>query len=99
MQKLTGTWRGDGDGMTYHFTQIENDLYMYGNNSSCHNVGFGTIDEDSATVILQWADTPDSAGFGHHGICYLDASQEGTITKKAGDAHYAIGNFTRVEGE
>lgn len=99
MQDLTGKWSCT-DGMTYYFTQVGNLLYTAGNNNSAggsKNVGFGTINIDTQEVIFQWADTPDSDGFGHKGVLFMDASVPGKLTKKAGSASFGIGNFTKIQ--
>jgi hypothetical protein len=97
MQNLNGTkWQCNGDGMTYNFTQLGNNLFVAGVGNNCYNVGFGTINPDNATIILQWADTPNSAGMGNHGICFLDASQNNVITKTNGSPSFGIGNFTKI---
>lgn len=98
MQDLTGTWSCQ-DGLTYYFTQVGNTLFIAGNNNSVggfKNVGFGIINSNTQSVILQWADTPNSNGFGNNGILYMDASVNNQLTKKAGDARYGIGDFTRI---
>jgi len=101
MQELNGTtWFCGGDQMTYHFTRIENTLYSMGANSSntVFNVGVGTIHPEDSTIIFQWADTPNSKGFGNHGICFFDASQKDIITKKAGSPGFGIGtDFKRTK--
>ena len=96
MQELTGKWHSAGDGMIYQIAQYGNNIYLYGSGNGCTNVGFGTLDPQEKSIIFQWADTPDSKGFGSHGICYLDASQPGLIIKKAGCPQYSIGNFRKI---
>ena len=96
MQNLNGKWHCNGDGMDYYFTQIENTLYSMGIGNGCYNVGIGTINPDDATIIFQWADTPNSNGMGNKGICFLDASQNNVITKKSGSPAFGIGNFSKV---
>jgi hypothetical protein len=97
MQSLTGTWNCSGDGMTYYLTQIGNVLYLMGSGNGCYNAGTGVIHPDDATIILQWADTPNSRGYGNNGICFLNASQNNVITKTAGSPNFGIGNFTKVQ--
>lgn len=98
MQDLTGTWSCQ-DGLTYYFTQVGNTLFIAGNNDSAggsKNVGFGLINTDTQAVILQWADTPNSNGFGNKGVLYMDASVAGKLTRTAGDSRFGIGNFTKA---
>ena len=95
MQNLTGTWNCN-DGGTYYITQIENTIYLSGSARGWYNVGYGVINIADQSIALQWADTPNSAGFGNSGLCYLDASQNGVITKKAGNPTFGIGNFTKI---
>lgn len=96
MQNLNGKWHSNGDGMDYYFTQIGNTLYSMGIGNGCYNVGLGTINPDDATIIFQWADTPNSRGMGNKGICFFDASQNNVITKKDGSPSFGIGNFIKV---
>ncbi|AIJ07265.1 MULTISPECIES: hypothetical protein [Edwardsiella] len=96
MQNLTGKWLCHGDGMTYQITQDGNAVFVSGSGNGCHNVGFGVIDPQDQSVVLNWADLPDSKGFGAKGTCYIDASHPGTLKKKEGSAKYAIGNFEKV---
>jgi hypothetical protein len=99
MQNLTGTWSCK-DGLTYEFTQVSNTVYTAGNNNSAggsKNVGFGVIDEKNQLVTLQWADTPNSNGFGNKGVLLMDASVEGKLTKVGGSPEFGIGDFTQVK--
>lgn len=98
MQNLTGTW-SCSDGMSYYFTQVGNVLFIAGNGASVggsYNVGFGTIDIEAREIILQWADTPNSSGFGNKGVLFMDAGTPGKLTKKAGSTQFGIGNFTKT---
>ncbi len=95
MQNLTGKWTS-GDGMTYQIVQVGESVFISGAGNGYHNVGFGTIDADSKSLIMQWADTPDSGGFGSKGNCYIDISAPGVMRKQAGSARYGIGNFNKV---
>ena len=94
MQDLTGIWDCE-DGGTYYLTQRQNNLYLYGSGEGWYNVGFGIINPDSQTVVISWADIPNSSRPDHHGTAFLDASQEGKVIKKEGDAAFGIGNFTK----
>jgi hypothetical protein len=94
MQNITGTWTC-GDGLTYFITQSANDILLLGMGNSSYNVGTGTINPSDNTIVLTWADTPNSNGYGNHGICFLDASQNGVIRKKDGSQNFGIGNFTK----
>lgn len=94
MINLTGTWAG-GDTLTYQFTQVGNVLFIRGDKDNLHNVGFGTIEMETNLVILQWADTPDSSGFGHKGVLLMEIIGNNQLSKKGGSASFGIGNFTR----
>lgn len=96
MKDLSGVWKCNGDGMTYTIKQIGTNLFVNGVGNSCVNVCFGTINQADNTVVLEWADMPSSRGNGNQGICFLDASVDGVITKKAGSPQYGIGNFQKV---
>lgn len=96
MKDLTGTWKCNGDGMTYTIKQIGNTIYLNGIGNGCTNVGTGVVNLEDNGIILQWADVVGSRGAGNHGICYLDASKDGVITKKAGSPSFAIGNFVKA---
>ncbi len=97
MQDLSGNWSCQ-DGLTYSFTQVGNQLFIAGNNNSVggdKNVGFGSIDVETQSVILTWADTFNSQGYGHKGVLFMDASEPNKLVKKAGSEAYGIGNFTK----
>ena len=99
MQNLTGTWSCK-DGLTYEFTQIGMTLYTAGNNNTVGGykiVGLGAIDEKSQLVTLQWADTPNSEGFGHSGVVLMDGSTKGSLKKLGGSPDFGIGNFTLIK--
>lgn len=101
MKNLTGKWSCP-DGLTYNMTQIGNQLFIAGNNdreSELKNVGYGTINQETATIVLTWADTPNSEGFGHHGVLYMTAVSENELKRDAGNPKFGIGNFTRMKLE
>lgn len=97
MLNLTGTWKCSGDGMTYAIMQIGNVIYLNGVGNGSINAGTGVVNLDDNGVVLEWADLPGSKGVGNHGVCYLDASQSGVISKKAGSTSFGIGNFVKVQ--
>lgn len=95
MQNLSGKWKCPSDGGTYYITLLENNIYINGVGSGWNNVGFGTINPDTSSIVVSWADTPNNTPTQSHGIEYLDASQQDTIVKKAGSC-YGYGNLIKI---
>lgn len=96
MQELSGKWQGATDGMTYVMTQQGNILFVRGEGLGSQNVGYGIINPQEQSIVFHWADMPGSAGYGNHGICYLDARNPGQISKRAGCPQFGIGNFRKI---
>lgn len=97
MYDLTGTWTS-GDSLTYQFTQTGNTLLTKGDNGrGWMNVGSGYIEPETNFVIMHWADTPDSKGFGSKGVLLMEIENKDQIVKKGGSSNFGIGNFKRVQ--